>query len=88
MGVVGKLFTHVVFAPVTVPVYGVKFVINALAEQAESELRDREKHLKEELVALNMRLELGDIDQAEFESQEATLLAKLREFRESGEGRR
>lgn len=86
MGLVTQLITRVVLAPVTAPIYGVRFVVRALAEQAESEFRDQEKHLKEELVALNMRLEVGDISQEDFESREADLLAKLRAFRESGAG--
>jgi hypothetical protein len=88
VGLVTKLVTHVVLAPVTAPIYGVRFVVGVLAQQAESELRDEEKRLKEELVALNMRLEIGDVSQEEFESQEAELLSKLRAFRESGAGRR
>jgi hypothetical protein len=83
MGLVGKVLTRVVLAPVTAPIYGVRFVIGALAQQAESELQDEEKRLKEELVALNMRLELGDVSQEEFDSREAELLSKLRAFRES-----
>jgi hypothetical protein len=86
MGLVTKLITHVVLAPVTAPIYGVRFVIDVLARQAESELRDEEKRLKEELVALNMRLETGDISQEEFESQETVLLSKLRAFHESDAG--
>jgi hypothetical protein len=86
MGLVSTVITHVVLAPVTGPVYAARFVIGALAERAESEWRDEEKRLKEELVALNMRLEMGDISQEDFESQEAELLSKLRFFRESGAG--
>ncbi len=81
MGLLTKLVGNVVLAPITAPVYGVKFVLGALAQEAESELGDREKRLKEELVALNMRLEIGDIGEAEFESREAELLEKLRAFR-------
>ena len=83
MGLVTKLITHVVLAPVTAPIYGVRFVVGTLAQRAEAELRDEEKRLKEELIALNMRLEIGDVGQEEFESQEAVLLSKLRAFRET-----
>ncbi|AKU94994.1 hypothetical protein AKJ09_01658 [Labilithrix luteola] len=75
------LLTNVLLAPVTGPIYGVRFVLNALKTQAETELEGQEKHLQEELVALNMRMELGQISEPEFEEQEATLLKKLRNFR-------
>lgn len=75
------LLTNVLLAPVTGPIHGVRFVLNALKKQAETELEGQEKHLQEELVALNMKMELGQIAEAEFEEQEASLLAKLKAFR-------
>jgi hypothetical protein len=43
----------------------------ALRDQVESESANREKSLQEELAALNMRLEIGEITEQEFEQQEA-----------------
>jgi len=60
---------------------GVKFVLGKLAQAAEAELND-DSRLREELLAAQMRLEVGEIDEEEFASIEADLLARLREIRE------
>jgi Gas vesicle protein G len=60
---------------------GVKFVLGKLAQAAEAELND-DSHLREELLAAQMRLEVGEIDEEEFASIEAALLARLREIRQ------
>jgi hypothetical protein len=66
-------------------VSGLKFVLAKLADAADSE-RNEEPVLKEELVALQLRLELGEIGEAEFVERERELLARLRELREAREG--
>jgi hypothetical protein len=58
---------------------GVKFVLTKLAEAVEAEMYD-ESSLREELLAAQMKLELGEIDEREFESIEAGVLAGLREI--------
>ena len=60
---------------------GVKFVLGKLAQAADAELND-DSRLREELLAAQMRLEVGEIDEEEFASIEADLLARLREIRE------
>jgi hypothetical protein len=72
---------NVLLAPVTGPYYGVKFVLNALREQVETVNANEERRLQEELIALNMRLELGEITEPEFAAQETALLARLKAFR-------
>jgi hypothetical protein len=42
---------------------------------------------REELLATQMRLELGEINEAEFVEREKELLARIREIRERAEGR-
>jgi hypothetical protein len=81
---VGLVF-NVLFAPFTGPYYGLRFVLNALREQVETESANREKALQEELAALNMRLEIGEITEQEFAEQEARVLEQLRESRSGGE---
>ncbi len=75
------LLANVLLAPIMAPYAGVRFVLNALREQAESESFDVEKALQEELRALNMRLEVGEISEQEFETKEAEVLEKLRASR-------
>jgi hypothetical protein len=57
---------------------GVRFVLNKLIEAVNAEMYD-ESALREELLAAQMKLELGEITEAEFESVEEAVLAGLRE---------
>ena len=60
---------------------GIKFVLGKIAAAADAELND-DSRLREELLAAQMRLELGEIGEEEFRALEADLLARLREIRE------
>jgi hypothetical protein len=60
---------------------GVKFVLDKIAAAVDAELND-DSRLREELLAAQMRLELGEITEAEFAEFEADVLARLREIRE------
>ena len=69
----------------TLLVGGIKFVLGKIAAAVDSELND-DSRLREELLAAQMRLELGEIDEKEFRALEADLLARLREIRERQRG--
>jgi hypothetical protein len=56
---------------------GIKFVLQRIADAAEAELND-EGALREQLLAAQMRLELGEITDEEFVQIEAALLARIR----------
>ena len=60
---------------------GVKFVLTRLAEAVEAEMYD-ESALREELLAAQMKLELGEITDEEFGQIEEGVLAGLREIGE------
>ncbi|MFL5310458.1 MAG: gas vesicle protein GvpG [Myxococcales bacterium] len=64
---------------------GIKFVLGKIAAAADSELND-DSRLREELLAAQMRLELGEIDEEGFRALEADLLARLRAIRERQRG--
>ncbi len=66
-------------------VSGIRFVLTRLVEAVEAELYD-ETHLREELLAAQMKLELGEIDEAEFERIEAVVMRGLREIAERKRG--
>jgi hypothetical protein len=68
----------------TLLVKGVKFVLTRLVEAVEAEMYD-ESALREELLAAQMKLELGEIDDEEFTKIEEAVLAGLREVRERKE---
>jgi hypothetical protein len=59
---------------------GLKFVLGKVAEAVDAERSD-DSALREELLANQMRLELGEIDEAEFKEREADLLRLIREVR-------
>ncbi len=59
---------------------GLGFVLDKIAKAVDAELNDA-GHLHDELLAAQMRLELGEIDEAEFARLEADVLARLRAVR-------
>jgi gas vesicle protein GvpG len=65
----------------TLLVGGFKFILSRIAEAVDTELDD-ESRWKEELLAAEMRLELGELSEAEFAALERAILARLREIRE------
>ena len=60
---------------------GIRFVLGKIAAAVDAELDDGDR-LREELLAAQMRLELGELTEDEFRAVEAGLLARLREARE------
>ena len=75
------LLTHLLFWPVTGPVAGIKWTLGKVQRVVEEELVD-DTSVKQDLMELNMRLELGDIDDAEYAAEEAKLMTRLREIRQ------
>ena len=63
----------------TLLVGGLTFVLRRIADAVDAELND-DATLREELLAAQMRLELGEITEAEFAETERVLLARLREI--------
>ncbi|MGH7279649.1 MAG: gas vesicle protein GvpG [Candidatus Rokuibacteriota bacterium] len=69
----------------TLLIGGLKFVLGKIVDAVDAELND-DGRLREELLAAQMRLELGEIDDAQFAALEADLLARIREIRERQRG--
>jgi len=74
------LLTNILFFPVTGPVAGIRWSLAKVQTVVEQELTD-DAPIKQELMELQMQLELGDIDDAEYLAREAELMARLREVR-------
>ena len=74
------LLKHLLFWPVTGPEFLVKFSLDKVNGAVREQLTDDEA-IKEELMALQMRLELGEIDDDEYLREEALLMERLREVR-------
>jgi hypothetical protein len=64
---------------------GLRFVLDKLAAAVDTELND-DTALREQLLAAQMRVELGEMSQAECDELESNLLARLREIRERQQG--
>jgi len=75
------LLSHLLFWPVTGPVAGIRWTLGKVQHVVEEELTD-DSSVKQELMELNMRLELGDIDERQYAAEEARVMARLREVRE------
>ena len=76
MGILSK----VLLFPVAAPVAGIRWSLNQVQKVVEEELTDDEP-VKRDLMELQMKLELGDIDDDEYVRREAELMVRLREVR-------
>lgn len=74
------LLKHLLFWPVTGPRWLVGFSLDQVDGAARRELTD-DTPVKEELLELHLRFEVGEIDDEEYEEREAELMARLRETR-------
>ncbi len=64
---------------------GIRFVLDKVAAAVETEMND-DSALREQLLAAQMRVELGEMSQDEFDAFEADILLRLREIRERQRG--
>jgi hypothetical protein len=64
---------------------GIRFVLDKVAAAVDTELND-DTALREQLLAAQMRVELGEISEKDFSVLEADILARLREIRERRQG--
>jgi hypothetical protein len=75
------ILTKILAFPLTGPIDGTMWLAEKLLEQAEAEMYDEGK-VKAELMELEIRLDLGEIDEATYLEAEDELLQRLREIRE------
>src|SRR5256885_17232422 len=74
------LLSNILFFPVTGPVAGIRWALGKVQTVVEEELTD-DTPVKQELMELQMLLEVGDIDDAEYLRREAVVMQRLREVR-------
>jgi hypothetical protein len=75
------LLKHVLFWPVTGPSFLTRFALRKVEDAVREQLTD-DQRVKEDLMALQMEYELGDVDDEEYALREADLMRQLREVRE------
>ena len=71
---------HLLFWPVTGPMYLAEFSLEKVQGVVQEQLTD-DSSIKEELLDLQLRLEMGDIDDTQYIAEEARLMEQLREVR-------
>lgn len=76
-----SLLKHLLFWPVTGPTFLTRFALDKVQTSVRTELTD-DTPIKEDLLNLQMRLELGEIDDEEYVREETVLMARLREVRQ------
>jgi hypothetical protein len=74
------LLKHLLFWPVTGPIAGIEWSMNQVMKVVEEELTD-DAPVKQEFMELQMKVELGEIDDEEYAVREAEIMARLREVR-------
>ncbi len=74
------LLSKIIFFPVYGPVAGIKWSLGKVAQVVDEELTD-DTPIKNELMELQMKLELGDITDEEYVAREAEIMTRLREVR-------
>lgn len=67
-------------APVSLPMGGLRFVLNQIVTMAERELYDEDR-IREELLLLQLRLEEGEVTEDDYLVQEAEIITRLRAAR-------
>ncbi|MBU4482696.1 MAG: gas vesicle protein GvpG [Actinobacteria bacterium] len=66
--------------PILLPIKGIRFIASKLSKMAEEEITDKSK-VQEELLDLQMRFEMEEISEEEYEKKERKLLEKLEAIR-------
>jgi len=75
--------------PFFIPIKGVMWVGKKLKDTADAEITDKSK-VQEELLDLQMRFEMGEVNEEEYVKKETKLLERLeaiRKYEEEKEGR-
>jgi hypothetical protein len=75
------LLTNILLAPFLGPIYGTKWTLDKVDRVVREELTD-DTPIKEDLMALQLQLEMGEIDDDEYVKREAEIMNQLRAVRE------
>ena len=75
------LLTNILLAPFLGPIFGTRWTLDKVDRVVREELTD-DTPIKEDLMALQLQLEMGEIDDAEYVRREAEIMQRFREVRE------
>src|SRR6202022_3617480 len=75
------LLTNILLSPFLGPIWGTKWTLDKVDRAVREELTD-DTPIKEDLMALQLQLEMGEIDDAEYVRREKEIMQRFREVRE------
>jgi len=75
------LLTNILLSPFLGPIWGTKWTLDKVDRVVREELTD-DTAIKEDLMVLQLKLEMGEIDDEEYVRREAEIMKRLREVRE------
>ena len=75
------LLTNILLAPFLGPIYGTRWTLDKVDRVVREELTD-DTPIKEDLMKLQMQLDMGEIDDAEYLRREGEIMQQLRSVRE------
>ncbi|HST07831.1 MAG TPA: gas vesicle protein GvpG [Gemmatimonadaceae bacterium] len=75
------ILTNILLSPFLGPIWGTKWTLDKVDRVVREELTD-DTPIKEDLMQLQLKLEMGEIDDAEYVRQEAEIMQRLRQVRE------
>ena len=75
------LLTNILLAPFLGPIWGTKWTLAKVDRAVREELTD-DTPIKEDLMALQLQLETGEIDDAEYVRREKEIMQRFRDVRE------
>ncbi|MBI4671548.1 MAG: gas vesicle protein GvpG [Chloroflexi bacterium] len=70
------LISTILLFPITAPGYGLAFVINSIVNHVDKEFNNPDK-IRQELMELQLRYDMGEMDEQEFNAAETLLLERL-----------
>jgi hypothetical protein len=75
------ILTNILLSPFLGPIWGTRWTLDKVDRVVREELTD-DTPIKEDLMKLQLQLEMGEIDEAEYVRREAEIMQRLREVRE------
>jgi len=82
----GEVAMGLIWDILSAPVLGIPKAVKWLGEKVDEvvqqELSEEENKLKGELIACQMKLEMGDISQEEYDKKENEILERIRQLNE------
>ncbi len=67
---------NLLLAPLTAPINGITWIASQIQERVDAEL-DVKENLQKQLLSLQLAFDMGEVEEADFETQEEELLLAI-----------